>query len=94
MRSQQGTGFGEMYLTFSEDGGQRSRSNGEEQRILNWMASVSGSHSLRRKFVFIDKANREFEVTFLEATWSASGGQIQSGQARFLGVNGNVTRRF
>lgn len=94
VRSQQGTGFGEMYLTFSEDGGQRSRSNGEEQRILNWMASVSGSHSLRRKFVFIDKANREFEVTFLEATWSASGGQIQSGQARFLGVNGNVTRRF
>ncbi|MEP1574735.1 hypothetical protein [Roseibium album] len=94
VRSQQGTGFGEMSINFSEEGIQGSRGDGEEQRILNWMASVSGSHSIRRKFVFIDKANREFEVTYLEATWSASGGQLQSGQVRFLGANGNVTRLF
>ncbi len=94
VHNQQGSGFGEMFLLFSQDGGGRNRGEGEEQRIINWMGRSTGSHAVRRKLVFYDIANREFEVTFFEGRWTAGGGGIQSGKCRFLGTNGNVERRF
>lgn len=91
---QQGTGFGEMVIKFSEDGMGRDPRAGEEQRTLDWMASASGTHSVRRSLRFFDEANRSFDVTFFEANWTSGNGQIQSGEYRFTGVNATVTRRL